>query len=93
MSFYLHATQHIQLSQTKSTFTDAPEHEKEIDCVSFVKNEPNDSNQQGLSDQGQEENGAPLVEGEDTDDELGKNYPKKLCLQVLTKNLSLVKCS
>ena len=52
------------------------------DQVGVVLNEPNDSNQQEPSDQRQEENRTPLVEGEDTDDELdfhiAIHFPSKL---------------
>ena len=73
----------IQLSQRISTFKDAPEEEQpskkaENEYVSLVlKNGPKDGNKHGPSDQGQKEKKAPLVESEDTDDELGKIYTFK----------------
>jgi hypothetical protein len=65
------------LSQRISTFKDEPEQEEplvkaENNKVDLNK-EPEDDSKPGPSDQVEEGKKAPLGEGEDTDDELGKN--------------------
>ena len=59
----------MQLSQRISTFKEKPVEKKEGEYVS-LKKEPEDDDKQGPSDG--DEKKAPLGEGEDTDDELGR---------------------
>ena len=61
----------MQLVQRMSTFKEQNEKPLEKTENEELKNEPDDGNKQGPSDK-RDEKKAPLGEGEDTDDELGK---------------------